>query len=201
MSKWASFCVDFLMLRFETGIWIHFVIWGRSLTLEVRVMRGILRKWSRRLRWGIIMWCPWWRWGCNNWRKGWIPRLFTRILMRFISFWIGFTCLGSGFVCLLVSLLFSISYFAGLYCNWFCCSCWSWVWISCVHFKFGWNSGQHVELHNPNPPPHCIGYIDTKMSPVQVARNASEVARCVCLREYGSAPDVNIYGDPSFTFP
>ncbi|KAH9766548.1 pyruvate dehydrogenase kinase [Citrus sinensis] len=43
---------------------------------------------------------------------------------------------------------------------------------------------QHVELHNPNPPPHCIGYIDTKMSPVQVARNASEHARCVCLRDY-----------------
>lgn len=61
--------------------------------------------------------------------------------------------------------------------------------------------GQHVELHNPNPPPHCIGYIDTKMSPVQVARNASEHARCACLREYGSAPDFNIYGDPSFTFP
>ncbi|CAK7323126.1 unnamed protein product [Dovyalis caffra] len=61
--------------------------------------------------------------------------------------------------------------------------------------------GQHVELHNPNPPPHCVGYIHTKMSPVQVARNASEDARAICLREYGSAPDVNIYGDPNFTFP
>ncbi|XP_021889533.1 pyruvate dehydrogenase (acetyl-transferring) kinase, mitochondrial isoform X2 [Carica papaya] len=61
--------------------------------------------------------------------------------------------------------------------------------------------GQHVELHNPNPPPDCVGYIHTKMSPVEVARNASEDARAICLREYGSAPDVNIYGDPSFTFP
>ncbi|KDP28004.1 hypothetical protein JCGZ_19084 [Jatropha curcas] len=61
--------------------------------------------------------------------------------------------------------------------------------------------GQHVELHNPKPPPHCIGYIHTKMSPVEVARNASEDARAICLREYGSAPDVNIYGDPNFTFP
>ncbi|XP_065863943.1 pyruvate dehydrogenase (acetyl-transferring) kinase, mitochondrial [Euphorbia lathyris] len=61
--------------------------------------------------------------------------------------------------------------------------------------------GQHVELHNPNPPPHCIGYIHTKMSPVEVARNASEDARAMCLREYGCAPEVNIYGDPSFTFP
>lgn len=61
--------------------------------------------------------------------------------------------------------------------------------------------GQHVELHNPNPPPHCIGYIHTKMSPVEVARNASEDARSICFREYGCAPDVNIYGDPDFTFP
>lgn len=61
--------------------------------------------------------------------------------------------------------------------------------------------GQHVELHNPNPAPHCVGYIHTKMSPVEVARNASEDARCICSREYGSSPDVHIYGDPDFTFP
>ncbi|KAL5538434.1 hypothetical protein UlMin_042979 [Ulmus minor] len=61
--------------------------------------------------------------------------------------------------------------------------------------------GQHVELHNPNPPPHCVGYINTRMSPMEVARNASDDARYVCLREYGSAPDINIYGDPDFTFP
>lgn len=61
--------------------------------------------------------------------------------------------------------------------------------------------GQHVALHDPNPPPDCVGYIHTKMSPVQVARTASEDARAICLREYGSAPDVNIYGDPKFTFP
>ncbi|KAF6169055.1 hypothetical protein GIB67_038552 [Kingdonia uniflora] len=39
------------------------------------------------------------------------------------------------------------------------------------------------------------------MSLVDVARNASEDARCICLQEYGSAPEINIYGDPSFTFP
>ncbi|CAH9114899.1 unnamed protein product [Cuscuta epithymum] len=61
--------------------------------------------------------------------------------------------------------------------------------------------GQHVALHDPNPPPDCIGYIHTKMSPVEVARNASEDARSICLREYGSSPEVSIYGDPSFTFP
>lgn len=61
--------------------------------------------------------------------------------------------------------------------------------------------GQHVELHNPNPPPHCVGYIHTKMSPVEVAQNASEDARAICMREYGSAPDIIFYGDPNFTFP
>ncbi|CAK9158038.1 unnamed protein product [Ilex paraguariensis] len=39
------------------------------------------------------------------------------------------------------------------------------------------------------------------MSPVEVARSASEDARSICLHEYGSAPDINIYGDPNFTFP
>ena len=34
-----------------------------------------------------------------------------------------------------------------------------------------------------------------------VARIASEDARAICMREYGSAPDVDIYGDPDFTFP
>ncbi|WJX24624.1 [pyruvate dehydrogenase (acetyl-transferring)] kinase [Trifolium repens] len=61
--------------------------------------------------------------------------------------------------------------------------------------------GQHVELHNPNPRPHVVGYIDTRMSPVEVARNASDDARSICCRQYGSAPDVHIYGDPDFTFP
>ncbi|KAL6519727.1 hypothetical protein OROMI_032621 [Orobanche minor] len=61
--------------------------------------------------------------------------------------------------------------------------------------------GQHVALHDPNPLPDCVGYIHTKMSPVEVATSASEDARSICFREYGSAPDVNIYGDPKFTFP
>ncbi|KAK7264786.1 hypothetical protein RJT34_32396 [Clitoria ternatea] len=60
--------------------------------------------------------------------------------------------------------------------------------------------GQHVELHNPNPPPNYVGYIHTKLSPVDVARDASEDARAMCYREYGSAPEVSIYGDPDFTF-
>ncbi|KAM7487988.1 hypothetical protein LguiB_025472 [Lonicera macranthoides] len=61
--------------------------------------------------------------------------------------------------------------------------------------------GQHVALHEPNPPPNVVGYIHTKMSPLEVAKSASKDARAMCLREYGSVPDVNIYGDPTFTFP
>lgn len=68
-------------------------------------------------------------------------------------------------------------------------------------FQIYVNSGQHVALHDPNPAPDCIGYIHTKMSPLEVAQNASEDARSICFREYGSAPDVDIYGDPNFTFP
>ncbi|KAJ4968234.1 hypothetical protein NE237_014935 [Protea cynaroides] len=60
--------------------------------------------------------------------------------------------------------------------------------------------GQHVALHEPNPEPDRVGYIHTKMSPMEVAQSASEDARAICLKEYGSAPDVNIYGDPNFTF-
>ena len=58
-----------------------------------------------------------------------------------------------------------------------------------------------MAMHEPNPLPDQIGYIHTKMSPVEVARHASEDARSVCLREYGSAPEVTVYGDPDFTFP
>lgn len=58
-----------------------------------------------------------------------------------------------------------------------------------------------MALHDPDPAPGCIGLINTRMSPMLVAQAASEDARSMCLREYGSAPEVNIYGDPSFTFP
>ena len=38
------------------------------------------------------------------------------------------------------------------------------------------------------------------MAPVQVAQNAIDDARSSCMRTYGSAPDVQVYGDPSFSF-
>lgn len=59
--------------------------------------------------------------------------------------------------------------------------------------------GQHIALHEP-PKDNHIGLIHTKCSPVEVAQDAVNDARSICLREYGSAPDVTMYGDPKFTF-
>lgn len=59
--------------------------------------------------------------------------------------------------------------------------------------------GQHIALHEPPKDDH-IGLIHTKCSPVQVAQDAVNDARSICLREYGAAPDVTLYGDPKFTF-
>ncbi|PKA62306.1 [Pyruvate dehydrogenase (acetyl-transferring)] kinase, mitochondrial [Apostasia shenzhenica] len=61
--------------------------------------------------------------------------------------------------------------------------------------------GQHVALHDPDPAPGCIGQINTSLSPMHAAQTASEDARSICYRDYGSAPEVSIYGDPNFTFP
>ncbi|KAL4203019.1 hypothetical protein AMTRI_Chr02g224140 [Amborella trichopoda] len=61
--------------------------------------------------------------------------------------------------------------------------------------------GQHVGLHDPNREPGRVGQIDTRMSPLKVARNAIDDARGICMREYGGAPEVEVFGDPDFTFP
>ena len=45
------------------------------------------------------------------------------------------------------------------------------------------------------------GMIGTKCSPSQIVGDAVMDARSICMREYASAPEVNIYGDPNFTFP
>lgn len=59
--------------------------------------------------------------------------------------------------------------------------------------------GQHIALHEPQQEDY-IGLICTRCSPVQVAQEAIEDARSMCMREYGSAPDVSVYGDSGFTF-
>jgi len=42
--------------------------------------------------------------------------------------------------------------------------------------------------------------ICTKCSPVQVINDAIFDARSVCMREYATAPEVSVYGDPDLTF-
>ncbi|KAF5831855.1 mitochondrial branched-chain alpha-ketoacid dehydrogenase kinase-domain-containing protein [Dunaliella salina] len=60
--------------------------------------------------------------------------------------------------------------------------------------------GQHIALHEPPKDDH-IGLICTACSPVQVAQDAINDARSICLREYGSSPEVMVYGAPEFVFP
>ncbi|GFR44685.1 hypothetical protein Agub_g5982 [Astrephomene gubernaculifera] len=60
--------------------------------------------------------------------------------------------------------------------------------------------GQHIALHEP-PKPSYIGLICTRCSPVLVAQDAINDARSICMREYGDAPEVSVYGSPDFTFP
>lgn len=61
--------------------------------------------------------------------------------------------------------------------------------------------GQHVALHDSPPSPGYIGLICKGVSPVVVAQNAIDDARSACMRTYGSAPEVHVYGDPNFSFP
>ena len=45
------------------------------------------------------------------------------------------------------------------------------------------------------------GLICTRCSPLRVASDAIHDARSICMREYATAPEVTVYGDPAFTFP
>lgn len=60
--------------------------------------------------------------------------------------------------------------------------------------------GQHIALHETPKPSH-IGLICTRCSPLGVAQDAINDARSICMREYGAAPEVTIYGSPDFVFP
>ena len=59
--------------------------------------------------------------------------------------------------------------------------------------------GQHVALHDP-PKDGYIGLICTSLSPLEVARDAIADARAICMREYGDAPEVELFGEEGFTF-
>lgn len=59
--------------------------------------------------------------------------------------------------------------------------------------------GQHVSLHQP-PREGFIGLIETRVSPHKVAQDAIDDARSICMRQYGDAPEVEIFGDPKLSF-
>lgn len=50
------------------------------------------------------------------------------------------------------------------------------------------------------PPWAVAGLICTNCQPHQVVTDAIYDARSICLREYGDAPEVDVYGDPGFAF-
>eukprot|EP01023_Acetabularia_acetabulum_P034098 TRINITY_DN3200_c0_g1_i8.p2 TRINITY_DN3200_c0_g1~~TRINITY_DN3200_c0_g1_i8.p2 ORF type:complete len:176 (-),score=13.63 TRINITY_DN3200_c0_g1_i8:76-603(-) len=60
--------------------------------------------------------------------------------------------------------------------------------------------GQHISLHS-EPQQHHIGFINTRCSPAEVANQAIEDAQQICMRQYGDAPQVKVYGSPDFAFP
>ncbi len=59
--------------------------------------------------------------------------------------------------------------------------------------------GQHIALHEP-PRPGYIGLICTACAPLAVARDAIDDARAMAARQYATAPEVTVYGDPGVTF-
>lgn len=58
----------------------------------------------------------------------------------------------------------------------------------------------HACEQRPPPPAWVAGMICTKCSPVQVVNDAIFDARSICMREYATAPEVVVYGDPDLTF-
>ena len=62
--------------------------------------------------------------------------------------------------------------------------------------------GQHLSLHEPpSEDKERIGLIDAKLSPYEVAHDAVEDARQICMRQFGSAPEIKLFGSPDLTFP
>lgn len=62
--------------------------------------------------------------------------------------------------------------------------------------------GQHVALHHPQVDQNWVGIVCSNCRPADVARDAVAHARDVCVRSYGVAPPVGIYGrtDLAFTY-
>jgi pyruvate dehydrogenase kinase 2/3/4 len=63
--------------------------------------------------------------------------------------------------------------------------------------------GQHLELHKQilKPSDTYVGLICKTTSPSQVASDAIEDAKYMCMRHHGDAPEVTIHGAKDLTFP
>jgi pyruvate dehydrogenase kinase 2/3/4 len=59
--------------------------------------------------------------------------------------------------------------------------------------------GQHVALHEPAKKDY-VGLICTKTRVLDVVKDAIDDARALCARQYGDAPEVEIFGDENLTF-
>ncbi|KDO34255.1 hypothetical protein SPRG_01441 [Saprolegnia parasitica CBS 223.65] len=59
--------------------------------------------------------------------------------------------------------------------------------------------GQHIALHEKED--GWVGCICEATSPAEVALAAVDMARHMCIRQYGDAPDVELHGDCNFTMP
>ena len=46
----------------------------------------------------------------------------------------------------------------------------------------------------------CAGLICTRCAPHEVVTDAIYDARSICMREFGDAPEVNVFGAPNITF-
>lgn len=59
--------------------------------------------------------------------------------------------------------------------------------------------GQHIALHEHEP--GWVGCICESTSPAEVALAAIDSARHVCMRQYGEAPEVSLFGHTDLTIP
>ena len=76
----------------------------------------------------------------------------------------------------------------------------SWTGSTCPASASACSSGSTSRCTKTNPRPDHIGLICTKMSPRDVVRDAVDDARSICMRQYGDAPEVEVFGGENFAF-
>ncbi len=72
--------------------------------------------------------------------------------------------------------------------TWFCPCIWT------IHNRSGPFRQSSVSVQP------CAGLICTRCAPHEVVTDAIHDARSICMREFGDAPEVNVFGAPNITF-